>query len=559
VSEATPSLSPTLPLGSTKEFVPDTLVGTLLDGRYRLLAHLASGGMGAVFEAEHVRMEKIVAVKVLRPELSTSEEIAERFRREARIYASLEHPNIVRVGDFGRTPDGILFLAMEYLEGESLRARLDREGALAMEDALPILIDIASALGAAHQRGIVHRDLKPENIHLAQTRQPVLVKVLDFGIAKIIRATGGDITRHGSVLGTPKYIAPEQAVGMAVDARADVYALGMLAWRMLGGRHPFEGLEPMELLLAQATQPVPSLAEARPDLASHPMVAVLAKACAKDADLRHRDGAELERDLRRCRAGSVTPAQTSAPPRELWTAWHARAARAWKQVRTNESFMNAAAGVVALILALAAIPHFSIEAQAERLIETGEASAARAMLEPAVASDPDDGDLHHLLGRALHAISGEEVRGIEAYARAHRLDPEAADKVVVDDLIGDLGLDRKTAELAADVLARIGQSVVPALVRAADDGPPLIRARALVLLGELEATAGLDRMSAFVALLRQSDCQARRIAALALGDLGDAEAIPALRELSRRRKRDNPCGAEEAMRAIRRIEEARSL
>src|SRR5688572_29764357 len=137
-------VSSTLPLGPRIDFDSAALVGTLLDGRYRLVAHVATGGMGAVFEAVHVRLERRIAIKVLRPDLAQSREMTARFRREARIYGSLEHPNIVRVVDFGRTPEGVLFLVMEYLEGESLRARLEREGALRLEEALPILVDVAS-------------------------------------------------------------------------------------------------------------------------------------------------------------------------------------------------------------------------------------------------------------------------------------------------------------------------------------------------------------------------------------------------------------------------------
>jgi serine/threonine-protein kinase len=335
VSEATP----TLPLGPSGELDPNALVGSLLDGRYRLIAHLASGGMGAVFRAEHVHMGKAVAVKVLRPDLTTSDEMAERFRREARIYAAIDHANVVRVSDIGRTRDGLLYLAMEYLEGESLRDRLDREGALGVDDALALLLDIASALGAAHRRGVVHRDLKPENVFLARSGGKVIVKVLDFGIAKVTTPEG-DLTRLGTVLGSPKYIAPEQALGLAVDARADVYALGVLAWRMLAGRHPFEGKGTAEMLLAQATAPIPPLGDACPALASHPVAAVIAEACAKEAPARPRDGDALRDRLEACRSGSheertIVLSGPAAVAIRAWTSASSTARRTWTSNRVR--------------------------------------------------------------------------------------------------------------------------------------------------------------------------------------------------------------------------------
>ncbi len=165
------SPAPARPPSSRLPFQPESLLGTTLDGRYRISAHLASGGMGAVFRAEHVYMRKDVALKVLRPDLTTSPDLAERFRRESEIAASLSHENIVRVMDFGRSPDGYLFLAMELLEGESLYERLRHSGPMAPADAVPILLQVCAGLEAAHRRAVVHRDLKPENIFLDAPRR----------------------------------------------------------------------------------------------------------------------------------------------------------------------------------------------------------------------------------------------------------------------------------------------------------------------------------------------------------------------------------------------------
>src|SRR5512136_2110756 len=254
---------------SQAPFRPETLVGTTLDGRYRIVAHLASGGMGAVFRAEHVYMRKEFALKVLRPDLTASPDLAERFRRESEIAASLDHENIVRVSDFGRSPEGYLFLVMELLEGESLFERMHRAGPMSPAEVVPILLQACAGLEAAHRRGVVHRDLKPENVFLhAPGGLAPVVRILDFGIAKIAGPPGPNTTDVGMVVGTPEYLSPEQAFGQEVDARADVYALGLVAWRMLAGRPPFQADSARALVMKQATQPVPPLEEARPDLAS---------------------------------------------------------------------------------------------------------------------------------------------------------------------------------------------------------------------------------------------------------------------------------------------------
>jgi serine/threonine-protein kinase len=280
-------------------FEPLSLLGTTLDGRYELVAHLATGGMGAVFRARHVHLRKDVAVKVLRPDLTSSAEIVERFRREAEIASALEHDNIVRVTDFGRSPEGYLFLVMDLLAGESLFDRLRREGFLPPEEAVPILWQVCAGLEAAHALGIVHRDLKPENVFLARMGSGrEVAKILDFGIAKIADPTSVSTTQSGIVVGTPEYLSPEQAMGTPIDARADVYAVGLIAWRTLAGRHPFKADEPRALLMMQATRPVPPLTESRPDLAAYPaLVAAVSRACAKEASSRQQTAAELRDEL----------------------------------------------------------------------------------------------------------------------------------------------------------------------------------------------------------------------------------------------------------------------
>jgi serine/threonine-protein kinase len=286
-------------------------VGTTLDGRYVLSAHLATGGMGAVFRAHHVHLRKDVAVKVLRADLTGSPDIVERFRREAEIASALEHDNIVRVTDFGRSESGHLFIVMELLSGESLFERLRREGFLPPEEAVPILWQICAALEAAHALGVIHRDLKPENVFLARTGSGrEVTKLLDFGIAKITDPAKESETQAGIVVGTPEYLSPEQAMGTPIDGRADLYAVGLIAWRALAGRHPFKADDARSLLMMQATRPVPRLTEARPDLADHPaLVEVVARACAKEPGERHQTAAVLRDEL----AAALGPAFMMPP------------------------------------------------------------------------------------------------------------------------------------------------------------------------------------------------------------------------------------------------------
>jgi serine/threonine-protein kinase len=287
------------PTTTLPAFDPASLVGTTLDGRYLIEEHLATGGMGAVFRGRHVYMRKDVALKVLRPDLSASSELVERFRRESEIAASLEHDNIVKVTDFGRTPEGWLFLAMELLFGESLFDRLRREGFLPPEEAVPVLWQVCAGLEAAHARGVVHRDLKPENVFLARSAGGrEVVKILDFGIAKIADPHSDSATQAGMVVGTPEYLSPEQATGSAVDGRADLYTVGLIAFRMLTGRHPFKADEPRALLMMQATRPVPPITEPRPDLAAWPaLVTVVERACQKDPAARYQTAGDMRADL----------------------------------------------------------------------------------------------------------------------------------------------------------------------------------------------------------------------------------------------------------------------
>jgi serine/threonine-protein kinase len=235
-------------------------VPRVVDNKYRIEQLIARGGMGAVYRARDVRLDRLVALKVVRAELLGDADARQRFRREAQIVAGLQHPSIVSIFDYGTLPDGGAYLVMELVRGEDLRHVLQREGWLEPERALAILDAVCGAMEAAHREGVLHRDLKPENILLPGG--PVVAKVLDFGVAKVIRDEAGDretvasegslVTAAGIIIGTPAYMAPEQLRGIAPDARADIFSLGVIAFEMLTGELPFGRGTIADIVLSQA-------------------------------------------------------------------------------------------------------------------------------------------------------------------------------------------------------------------------------------------------------------------------------------------------------------------
>jgi eukaryotic-like serine/threonine-protein kinase len=245
----------------------DSYIGQVLAGRYRIVSLLGSGGMGSVYRAEHVHMQKSVAVKILHRHMTTNREVVARFEQEAVAAGRIEHPNVTAALDFGKLDDGSFYLALEYVEGKNLGDVLDL-GAMAPERALWIARQIADGLAAAHAAGIVHRDLKPDNVLLVD-RDGVtdLVKMLDFGIAKLHLAEGSGnrpLTQIGTIFGTPQYMSPEQGQGRTVDGRSDLYALGVILYEMLAGKLPFDADDLIVLITRHVTEPPPPLPEAVP-------------------------------------------------------------------------------------------------------------------------------------------------------------------------------------------------------------------------------------------------------------------------------------------------------
>jgi serine/threonine-protein kinase len=239
---------------------PSARLGEIVDDRYRIVAHVATGGMATVYRAEHVHTGAAVAIKVLHPEFGGNEEIVARFRREVLASRSIQHPSVVAALDLGRLPDGALYMVLEFIQGEDLLMLLARDQPLGQRRAVKIGLQVAQALVAAHTAGVIHRDLKPDNIMLVERGgDPDFVKVVDFGIAKVTKQQGRPLTALGSVFGTPDYMAPEQARGTDVDHRTDLYALGIVLYEMLAGRTPFAHPSPGQVLLGQISRPPPPL------------------------------------------------------------------------------------------------------------------------------------------------------------------------------------------------------------------------------------------------------------------------------------------------------------
>jgi len=243
------------------------LIGTVIAERYRVVSRIGEGGMGQVYLAEHVRMKRKSAIKIMRPSLVGDVEALQRFTREAENASQLSHPNIAAIFDFGETSDGVVYLAMEYIDGESLAAKLDQYVALHPDVAADILGQAADALQAAHDTNMLHRDIKPDNIMLGKRSDGTyMVKLVDFGIARTMDTSNERLTRTGFAVGTPQYMSPEQLAGDTLDARSDQYSLALVAFYALTGKHAFPSESSKESLIARLTSRPRTLQDAKQDV-----------------------------------------------------------------------------------------------------------------------------------------------------------------------------------------------------------------------------------------------------------------------------------------------------
>jgi eukaryotic-like serine/threonine-protein kinase len=350
------------------------LIGQVIADRYHVTKKLGEGGMGAVYLAEHVKMGRKSAIKVMSASMSQDADAVSRFNREANNASRIQHPNICAIYDFGETPDGLMYLAMEFIEGNSLNEILKKSGPMTLQRATHILKQAAEALHVAHAGGIVHRDLKPDNIMIAQQAGKDLVKVVDFGIAKAVggEETGQKVTKTGLVVGTPEYMSPEQLSGDKLDGRSDLYSLALVYYRMITGTLPFQAETSQETMIKRLTDDPMPLRDALPT-ANFPagLQQVMDRALARYANDRYSDAVEFSKDVEAALVGIApeggatmvvgaadmktmvagAPPRTSAMPKTRIAGAADKAGAQASSPEKKSPVMAIAAGVVVLALA----------------------------------------------------------------------------------------------------------------------------------------------------------------------------------------------------------------
>jgi eukaryotic-like serine/threonine-protein kinase len=377
------------------------MIGTVLSGRYRLEAKIGSGGMSTVYLARDTTLDRPVAVKVMHREMSEQADQLERFRQEARAVAKISHPNVVAVIDAGED-GGYPYIVFEYVEGETLKARINRVGALDTQEALAYTIEIARGLTVAHARKMVHRDIKPQNVLIdAEGR----AKLTDFGISRQLEKDG--LTATGRVLGTTDYVAPEQAMGRGADQRSDIYSLGVVLFEMLTGHVPFQADSQVGVAMKHVNEELPDVQADRPEISAATAL-VVERATTKDPTKRYADIGEMIDDLstalevEAARAGSTTGEATSVleavPP-------------AQRKLSSRARWSWAAIAVVVVIAVGALVATQLIGSGNTPIVGKNDNKGPKSptgspvALESATAYDPE-GDGHEEDGLAENAIDG---------------------------------------------------------------------------------------------------------------------------------------------------------
>lgn len=392
---------------------PDPLVGFVLTDKYELLSSLGGGGAGLVYKARHLYLQKVVAIKIMFPHLSLNEVKVQRFKQEALIMSQLSHPNIVGVIDFGQAAKGEPYIVMDCLEGETLSEVLDKDGAMPVERALPILLQTCDALVYAHSKGLIHRDLKPSNIMLVTTPEgKEAVKLIDFGLVKqFIDSDSIRLTQTGEVFGSPYYMAPEQIRAEKVDARTDVYAMGIVIYETLTGMLPFSGDDAHTVFKKQLTADPGHIAIDAPSVVRDQLELIILKALAKEPERRFQDMESLRDALLQVNQQPQSLDRT----RTLWNLVAMRCQNYWNSL--SKSIVGLVAMVAILISAVAVlfytfvVPH-GVELDPDKTI-TWQAASNVVHMDPNEMRDQD------LMAKLLlNSMYKEKDRDTARYADA---------------------------------------------------------------------------------------------------------------------------------------------
>jgi hypothetical protein len=544
----------------------EALVGEILDGRYKIIELIGEGGMGHVFRAEQLRLQRSVAVKVLHRAYSAMPAVGRRFEREAVALARLDHPNCVAVQDFGRLLDGSLFLVMSYLEGVPLRDALDAKP-FPIARALHVARHLLSGLAHAHKAGIVHRDVKPDNVMLVQHAGDAdFAKLFDFGIVKLLQ--GGSLpsehlTTVGQRFGTPTYMSPEQALGRPIDARTDLYSLTVVLYEMLTGRTIFTADDEEGLLVMHAAQTPPSLAEGAPDHSfPQPLEQLVRRGLSKDPDERPASADEYLVALDACasslnratpRGGSLLATGASAT-RALSGLFRAarvqsRAPRS-RRLRLVGLCLLFAGAAFALLRALRA----DYASHARALLAGGRPQEAAAYLQERAKKIADDAGAQLQLGHAYAALHRCD-EALAAYERVRALDRTLADdRVMRSNLMTMLDDARNEIATAAArfLIERLDDEGARArVVELASRHRSLARRAAMRdLATSLRFADRVDLFASYRLDLEQgATCTDRQRAVARLRALRDPAAVPLLRQAQARKV--NVCLRDDASNAIR--------
>ncbi|MFH0887627.1 MAG: protein kinase [Planctomycetota bacterium] len=332
----------------------DILTGKVF-GACRLIKKIGEGGMGVVYLAHHLALNKNVAVKILPPSFAQEDERVKRFIREARSAAQLEHSNIVQIYNVAKQDD-YYFIIMQYVDGESLAGKIRREGKINLSEALRIVNDVAVALSVAHHKGIIHRDIKPENIMITKNDE---IKLMDFGLARVLDVAS-HLSRTGDILGTPYYLSPEQAKGLKVDGRADIYALGITLYYMISGKRPFDGDSTVSIILKHINEKPPPIREFNPEIPESVSL-IINKMMEKDAMNRYQSTEELINDIDRCSNeiatvnGARLPERTSSVSRQAGEASIRTVISSTHNVKNTRKIINKKMIITAAVLAIVII------------------------------------------------------------------------------------------------------------------------------------------------------------------------------------------------------------